>query len=154
MKPLILADWVKTDGVAQLLHIQLYDARGQIQTSSIAPCSDPVLAIQLALEVVEFAEISGGFDLQTSDREIFRHALADPEINAEIVHRSEVTQLNHVVEGNPEVYRALFPSEESVAEKELVPELTGWRAGLVRWLNRIIQIIEKGEMTSGKIREV
>lgn len=151
MRPLILADWVKADGIAQLLHIQLYDARGQLQTSSIVPCSDPVLAIQLALEVVEFAEISGGFDLQTSDREIFRHALADPEINAEIVHPLDMAQLSRIVEESPEVYRELYPSNEPV---ELVQKrgLTGWRATLVHWLNRIIQIIEQGDMTNGEIR--
>lgn len=148
MRPLVLADWIKTDGIAQLLHIQLYDARGQLQTSSIVPCSDPVLSVQLALEVIEFAEISGGFDLQTSDREIYRHALADPEINAEIVHRTETAQLTRIVEASPEVYRELFPSESTSVEAPAIPELTGWRARLVRWLKRIIQIIEQGEMTS------
>lgn len=145
MKPLILADWVRAEGITQLLHIQLYDVRGQLQTSSIAPCTDPLLAIQLALEVVEFAGISGGFDLQTSDREIFRHALADPEINAEIAHPLDMAQLSRIVEENPKVYREMYPSESpSVEEAPAIPELTGWRARAVHWLRRVIQYIEKG----------
>ncbi|WP_339167150.1 hypothetical protein MKX75_23935 [Paenibacillus sp. FSL R5-0341] len=144
MKPLILADWVKADGIAQLLHIQLYDRRGELQTSSIVPCSDPVLAIQLAVEVVEFAEIGGGFDLQTSDREIYRQALADPEINADIVHPLDVAQLYHIVEDNPEIYRELYPGVASVQE----PKLRGWRARAVQWLRRLIQYIEKGDRQS------
>ncbi|MCP1186451.1 hypothetical protein [Paenibacillus sp. 1781tsa1] len=148
MRPLILADWIIADDIAQLLHIQLYDARGQLQTSSIVPCSDPVLAVQLALEVVEFAEIGGGFDLHTSDREIFRHALADPEINAQIVHPLDMAQLSRIVKESPDVYRELFPSESHSVEAPAIPELTGWRGRLVRWLKRIIQIIEQGEMTN------
>ncbi|WP_427052373.1 hypothetical protein [Paenibacillus sp. TC-CSREp1] len=142
MKPLIIADWVRVEGVAQLLHIQLYNSRGQLQTSSIAPCSDPLLAIQLALEVAEFAQISGGFDLQTSDREIFRHALADPEINAEILHPSDMAHLSRIVKDSPEVYRELYPSEPPT---EVTIELTGWRACVVSWLYKLIQYIEKGD---------
>lgn len=148
MKPLIIADWVSAEGVTQLLHIQLYDARGQLQTSSIVPCSDPLLAIQLALEVVEFAQISGGFDLQTSDREIFRQALSDPEINAEILHPSDVAHLSRIVEESPEVYRELYPSELSA---EITDELTGWRARVVSWLYKLIQYIEKGDNQNEKI---
>ncbi|MDR9748816.1 hypothetical protein [Paenibacillus taichungensis] len=143
MKPLILADWVKAEGIAQLLHIQLYDHRGELQTSSIVPCSDPVLAIQLALEVIEFAEISGGFDLQTSDREIFRHALADPETNAQIVHPLDMARLSRIVEESPEIYRELYPAAETVQESKL----SGWRARVVQWLRRVIQYIEKGRQT-------
>ncbi|GAS85655.1 hypothetical protein [Paenibacillus amylolyticus] len=148
MRPLILADWIKADGIAQLLHIQLYDRRGELHTSSIAPCTDPVLAIQLALEVVEFAEIGGGFDLQTSDREIFKVALEDPEIAAYIVHPLDMAQLTRIVKESPDVYRELFPSESPSVEAPVIPELTGWCGRFVRWLKRIIQIIEKGEMTN------
>lgn len=149
MRPLILADWVKAEGITQLLHIQLYDRRGELQTSSVLPCADPVLAIQLAVEVVEFAEIGGGFDLQTSDREIFRHALADPEINAEILHPSDMAHLNRTVTDSTELYRELYPAEVV----EVREEAKGWRVWVVRWLYKLIKYIEKGDKQNEKIRE-
>ncbi|WP_339260174.1 hypothetical protein MKZ12_09880 [Paenibacillus sp. FSL R5-0713] len=65
-----------------------------------------------------------------------------------IVHPSDMAQLSRIVEESPEVYRELYPAESTSVETPAIPELSGWRGRLVRWLKRIIQIIEQGEMTN------
>lgn len=142
MRPIIVAEFVRIEGVKPLLAAQFYDKHGDYQTSIVAPCADPILAVQVALEMAEFAGHNGIIDFQTSDRGIFAAAMQEPDINAEIFHPSETAHVHRMVTEDIESYRDFYPDEKPASQQEF-EELTGWRAWVVQRLKGIINKLEK-----------
>lgn len=151
MRPIIVADFVRIDGVKPLLVAQLYDRHGDYQTAIAAPCDNAVLAVQVALEMAEFAGYYEIIDFKTSDRAIFAAAVAEPDLNAEILHPSDTAHVRRMVTDHAELYRELYPDDPptppSVSEG-IRPVLTGWRAKVVTFLRYLITKIEStGELS-------
>lgn len=142
MRPIIVADFVRIDGVKPLLAAQLYDKHGDYQTSVVCPCADPVLAVQLALEMAEFAGYYGIIDFQTSDRAIFTAAMVEPDLNTTILHPSDTAHLRRIVADGIDAYRDFYPVEVPETPAKDEPKLTGWRAKVVRILQYLISKIE------------
>lgn len=142
MRPIILADFVRIEGVKPLLAAQLYDKHGDYQTSVVCPCADPVLAVQIALEMAEFAGYHGIIDFHTSDRGLFAAASVEPDLNTTILHPSDTAHLRRIVADGIDAYRDFYPEEVPKPPEDKRPELTGWRAKVVRILQYLISKIE------------
>ncbi|MCH1641810.1 hypothetical protein MJ257_17075 [Paenibacillus timonensis] len=152
MRPIILADFVRIEGVKPLLAAQLYDKRGDYQTSVVCPCDDPVLAVQIALEMAEFAGYYGIIDFQTSDRGLFAVAMAEPDLNTTILHPSDTAHLRRIVADGIDAYRDFYPEEVPKPPEEEKAELTGWRAKVVRFLQYLISKLDNtGECKNEEI---
>ncbi len=145
MRPIIVEDFVRIDGVKPLLVAQLYDRHGDYQTAIAAPCDNAVLAVQVALEMAEFAGYYEIIDFRTADRAIFAAAMAEPDLNAEILHPSDTAHVRRMVTDHAELYRELYPDDPPTPppdKEEVRPVLTGWRAKVVRILQYLISKIE------------
>lgn len=152
MRPIIIADFVRLEGVKPLLAAKLYDKRGDYQTSVVCPCVDPVLAVQITLEMAEFAGYYGLIDFQTSDRGLFAAATAEPDLNTTILHPSDTAHLRRIVADGIDAYRDFYPEEVPEPEEEEKPELTGWRAKVVRFLQYLISKLDNtGECKNEEI---
>jgi hypothetical protein len=149
MRPIIVADFVRIEGVKPLLAAQLYDKHGDYQTSVVCPCADPVLAVQLALEMAEFAGYYGIIDFQTSDRALFTAAMVEPDLNTTILHPSDTAHLRRIVADGIDAYRDFYPVEVPETPAKDEPKLTGWRAKVVSFLQYLITRIE----SMGGLRE-
>jgi hypothetical protein len=155
MRPIILADFVRIDGVKPLLVAQLYDRHGDYQTAIAAPCDNAVLAVQVALEMAEFAGYYEIIDFRTADRAIFAAAMAEPDLNAEILHPSDTAHVRRMASDHAELYRELYPDDPPTPppdKEEVRPVLTGWRAMVVGFLQSLITKIESmGERENEKV---
>ncbi|WP_110930592.1 hypothetical protein [Paenibacillus bouchesdurhonensis] len=152
MRPIIIAGFVEVEGVQPLLAAQLYGKAGDYQTSIAVPCTDPVMAVQLALEMAEFAGFYEIIDFQTSDRGLFASAMVEPDINVEILHPSDTAHLRRIIADSIEVYRDIYPEEIEEQPEEELATPTGWRSVLVRFLQYLISKIESTE--DGKSEEI
>lgn len=142
MRPIIVADFVQLDGVKPLLAAQLYDKRGDYQTSVVCPCTDPILAIQFALEMAEFAGYYELIDFQTSDRGLFAAAMVEPDLNTTILHPSDTAYLHRIVTDGIDAYRDIYPEVVPELPEEEKSEITGWRAVIVKFLQYLISKID------------
>lgn len=138
MNPLIVANFVILEGVEPLFAAQLYDKRGNYQTSIVCPCENPELAVQIALEMAEFAGYFGIIDFHTSDSSLFVSAMKEPDLSTEIVHSSDTSQLYRAVAEGIDMYLDFYPKKPQDEPEEKKPRLTGWRAKVVRFLDYLI----------------
>jgi hypothetical protein len=146
MWPLIVATFVNINGVRTLFAAQLYDKHGNYTTSVVCPCDDPELAVQIALEMVEFAGYFGIVDFHTSDRSLFVAATLEPDLNTEIVHESDTSNIYREVVSGSDIYLEFYPEEQQDKAEEARQKLTGWRAKAVRFLEYLILKIYKMEV--------
>ncbi|MNN44755.1 hypothetical protein D3C81_1590610 [compost metagenome] len=102
------------------------------------------MAVQLALEMAEFAGYYEIIDFQTSDRSLFAAAMVEPDLNTEIVHPSDTAHLRRIVTDGIDAYRDIYPEEvPEQPEPEIEKlELTGWRAVIVKFLQYLISKID------------
>lgn len=150
MRPLIIATFVNLNGVQPLFAAQLYDKNGNYTTSVVCPCDNPELAVQVALEMVEFAGYFGIVDFHTSDRSLFVAATLEPDLNTEIVHESDTSNIYREVVSGSDIYLEFYPEEQQEEIEEERPKLTGWRAKAVRFLEHLILKIYNMEVRSNE----
>ncbi|MBP1905502.1 hypothetical protein J2Z32_002132 [Paenibacillus turicensis] len=150
MRPLIIATFVNLNGIKPLFAAQLYDKHGNYTTSVVCPCDNPELAVQVALEMVEFAGYFGIVDFHTSDRSLFVAATLEPDLNTEIVHESDTSNIYREVVSGSDIYLEFYPEEQQEEIEEERPKLTGWRAKAVRFLEHLILKIYNMEVRSNE----
>lgn len=128
MRPLIVATFVNLDRFQPSLGTQLYDKQVNYSTSIVCPCVDPEIAVQVVLEMANFAGFFGILDFHTSDRSLFAKAMREPDLNAEIVHASDTSNIHREVVSGSDIYLEIYPEEQQKEVEAERPNLTGWRA--------------------------
>lgn len=147
--PIVVAEFVKVDGVQRLLSAQIFGTDGRYMSEIVVPCTTAEIAMQLILESMELANWFDVFELRTSDPQLFREALRDGQITVDIVHPSETSFVVDQVTGRAEMFREFYPEPQPVEQPVEDVGPRGWRGLVIRVLTKVIEKIEhKGDTIS------
>lgn len=123
---------------SEFLVLLVYENGHQVD-KIVKKCTDKkeVLDTLFDLSITHGTEV---FDLWTSTPKIYEQTIRQPGFNVSIKHPSDTTVTNAVIRTDREVLRELYEIEP-LEEPEEKPELPKWRAKLINWLMRLINII-------------